>query len=324
MTELVFEQRLADMSKTPKKREQLYRMIQKIIRSYKSKELRLQHLGETPLPCENTIILTLGKIRAVLFPGYFGENYLEEKSIDHCVSELIYDLYPQLTDEIYKAFCQSCQHSLVPEKESKNRCVSCQEHSEDVALQFISTLAGLRELLALDVEAAIEGDPAAKSYDEIISSYPGLFTIMVYRIAHELQRLSVPLIPRIMTEYAHRETGIDIHPGARIGCRFFIDHGTGVVIGETTEIGDDVKLYQGVTLGALSFPREGAQRMRNKKRHPTIEDNVIIYSGATILGGDTIIGKGSVIGGNVWIVSSVPPQSKVILEIPKLRIETNN
>jgi serine O-acetyltransferase len=176
----------------------------------------------------------------------------------------------------------------------------------------------MRQVLATDVRAAFEGDPSAKSYDEIVFSYPGVFAVMIYRIAHQLFVQGVPLLPRIMTEYAHSVTGIDIHPGAQIGESFFIDHGTGVVIGETTRIGKHVRLYQGVTLGALSVPRDGRNRLKEKKRHPTIEDEVIVYSGATILGGETVIGARSVIGGNVWITQSVPRDTKVFLETPKL------
>ncbi len=164
----------------------------------------------------------------------------------------------------------------------------------------------------------MEGDPAAKSYDEVISTYPGLYAITVQRIAHELHKLEVPLLPRMMTEYAHSFTGIDIHPAAKIGSHFFIDHGTGVVVGETTEIGQRVRLYQGVTLGALSIPRETVESFRDKKRHPTIEDEVIVYSNATILGGDTVIGARSTIGGNVWITESVPPDTRVYLKKPDL------
>ncbi len=180
--------------------------------------------------------------------------------------------------------------------------------------RFLERLAGIRTLLSEDVEAAFEGDPAAKSYAEIVVSYPSIRAIAVYRIAHELHLLGLPILPRMMTEYAHDRTGIDIHPGAQIGRRFFVDHGTGVVIGETTTIGDNVRLYQGVTLGAKS-PR-GGTTLRGKKRHPTIEDDVTIYAGATILGGETIIGEGTVIGGNVWLIESVSPYSKVIAEPP--------
>jgi len=176
----------------------------------------------------------------------------------------------------------------------------------------------MEKILATDIIAAQEGDPAAKSTDEIIFSYPGILAITVYRMAHELLKLQIPVIPRIMTEHAHSHTGIDIHPGARIGESFFIDHGTGVVIGETTEIGNRVRIYQGVTLGALSLPRDAGDRYRNIKRHPTIEDDVIIYSNTTILGGETCIGARSIIGGNVWLTESVPPDTKVLMKRPEL------
>jgi len=176
----------------------------------------------------------------------------------------------------------------------------------------------LREILLKDVKATLEGDPAAKSDREVIISYPGFLAILVYRIANRIHGMGVPLLPRMMTEYAHSLTGIDIHPGSRIGQSLCIDHGTGVVIGETTEIGDRVKIYQGVTLGALSIPRNSEALLRNRKRHPTIEDDVIIYANATILGGETIIGARSVIGGNVWITESVPPDTRVILKPPEL------
>jgi len=185
---------------------------------------------------------------------------------------------------------------------------------EFVIETLLERLPTIRSRLSEDVEAAYEGDPAAKSYAEIVVSYPSIRAIAIYRIAHELHQLGLPILPRMMTEHAHDRTGIDIHPGAKIGRRFFIDHGTGVVIGETTEIGDNVRLYQGVTLGAKS-PRRG-ESLRGKKRHPTIEDDVTIYAGATILGGETVIGEGSVIGGNVWLIESVAPYSKVIAEPP--------
>lgn len=191
---------------------------------------------------------------------------------------------------------------------------------ERVVERFLARLPAVRAMLAEDVEAAFEGDPAARSFAEILVSYPSIRAIAIYRLAHELQKLGVRLLPRMMTEHAHTLTGIDIHPGARIGRRFFVDHGTGVVVGETTEIGDNVRLYQGVTLGALS-PRKG-DLLRGQKRHPTIGDDVTIYAGATILGGDTVIGSGSVIGGNVWLLESVPPDSKVIAEPPTQSVRT--
>ena len=191
-----------------------------------------------------------------------------------------------------------------------------------VALAFMERLPAIRDRLAEDVEAAFESDPAAKSFAEILVSYPAIRAISIYRIAHELHGLGVSLLPRMMTEHGHDLTGIDIHPGARIGQRFFIDHGTGVVIGETTEIGNGVRLYQGVTLGAKS-PRHG-ETLRGVKRHPTLEDDVTIYAGATILGGEAVIGRGSVIGGNVWLTESVPPCSKVQIEPPRLKVKQDS
>jgi serine O-acetyltransferase len=187
-----------------------------------------------------------------------------------------------------------------------------------MALKFLQSLPKIGVLLATDIKAALEGDPAAKSQEEVIFSYPGLLAITIYRIANSLLRLGVPIIPRIMTEHAHSLTGIDIHPGASIGDHFFIDHGTGVVIGETTKIGNRVRLYQGVTLGALSLPRNAGTLYRNTKRHPTIEDDVIIYANTTILGGETTIGARSIIGGNIWITESVVQDTKVLLKRPEL------
>jgi serine O-acetyltransferase len=220
----------------------------------------------------------------------------------------VFDL---LADQISR----SIRHDCIRYNQS---CSECDETGYTLALRLLKEVPAIRKTLATDVQASYEGDPAAKSYDEIIFSYPGVFALTVYRSAHRLFELGVPLLPRIMTEYAHNVTGIDIHPGAEIGERFVIDHGTGVVIGETTHIGNNVRIYQGVTLGALSLPKKIVDRLRGQKRHPTIEDDVIIYSGATILGGDTVIGQRSVIGGNVWLTESVPPDTKVITETPRL------
>jgi serine O-acetyltransferase len=200
-----------------------------------------------------------------------------------------------------------------------NLCVKCIQKGREEAVIFMEKLPAIRHMLSRDVEAHYDGDPASKSLDEIVFCYPGLYAIFVYRVAHELFMQGLPLMPRIMSEHAHSLTGIDIHPGATIGPNFFIDHGTGVVIGETTEIGKRVRIYQGVTLGALSVPREseGGNSLRGKKRHPTIEDDVTIYAQATILGGDTVIGARCVIGGNVWLTSSVPPDTTVVIETPR-------
>lgn len=300
-----------------RKREELPNIIREVTDTYSEQGLCLHHLAETPLPSEDVIVTILGKLRTVLYPGFFGKEYVNPTGINYYVGELLYEVYELLSEEIYKAFRQECEHSAA------GNCEACQERAEESCLKLMRTVPSLRRILAFDVQAAMDGDPAAKSCDEVIFSYPGIMAITIYRIAHELHRLNVPLIPRMMTEYAHRKTGIDIHPGARIGKRFFVDHGTGVVVGETTEIGDNVKVYQGVTLGALSFPKEGASAMRGKKRHPTIEDNVVVYAGATILGGETVIGRDSIIGGNVWLIHSVPPRTKVMIEMPKLRIKAN-
>jgi serine O-acetyltransferase len=196
---------------------------------------------------------------------------------------------------------------------------------QEKALLFLDQLPEIRRVLAHDVQAAFDGDPAVRNVDEIIFCYPGLEAITVYRLAHALYQLQVPLIPRMMTEWAHNKTGIDIHPGAHIGDHFFIDHGTGVVIGQTCEIGERVKIYQGVTLGALSFPTDGdGNLVRGQKRHPTIEDNVVIYANATILGGGTVIGHDSIIGSNVWLTRSVAPHTTVLLEKPNLRMRAEH
>jgi serine O-acetyltransferase len=235
-------------------------------------------------------------------------------NVGYHVGDLIDSLHARLADQIARALRANCHDAERPSPSD------AQGQAHAVALQFLEGLPELRLLLADDARAAYDGDPAAKGLAEILFCYPGLAAITVYRLAHQLHRLGVPLIPRMMTEYAHAKTGIDLHPGARIGRRFFIDHGTGVVVGETTEIGDGVKIYQGVTLGALSFPRgEDGQLVRNKKRHPTIEDEVVVYANATILGGETVIGHHSVIGSSVWLTRSVEPFTTVTIENPSLR-----
>jgi serine O-acetyltransferase len=221
-------------------------------------------------------------------------------------------LYELLSAQISRSIRHECRRM-------DDLCVKCVHKGWEEALFFMEKMPELRRLLARDVRAHYEGDPASKSLDEIVFCYPGLYAIFVYRVAHELFERGIPLMPRIMTEHAHSLTGIDIHPGATIGTDFFIDHGTGVVIGETTQIGHRVRIYQGVTLGALSVPRvsEGGESLRGRKRHPTIEDDVTIYAQATILGGKTVIGARSVIGGNVWLTSSVPPDTTVLIEPPR-------
>jgi serine O-acetyltransferase len=240
----------------------------------------------------------------VIFMGFYSLRSLTRSNLRYSVSEHLYPAHEILVDQIARARCY---------EESQHRLEACAPvWSEQVVLRLFHRLPALRRCLAGDVVAAYQGDPAAGSIEEIVFSYPGIRAVTAHRIAHVLYEEGVPMIPRIIAEHAHSETGIDIHAGARIGARFFIDHGTGVVIGETTEIGNDVKIYQGVTLGALSVQRQRtAERSGRYKRHPTIGDSVTIYSGANILGGNTVIGSGSVIGGNAWIVESVPPNSRV-------------
>lgn len=255
-------------------------------------------------PDNEVIIDILSSLRKIIFPGYFKNRSVKVYTMRNNLSMLIEDVVYKLTKQITIV--------LGGEEDSENVL-----QARSIALEFVRRLRSIRQLIETDVQAAYDGDPAAFSKDEIIYSYPGLFAILVNRIAHELFLLDVPVIPRMMTEYAHRETGIDIHPGATIGKYFFIDHGTGIVIGETTVIGNNVKIYQGVTLGALST--RGGQALKDKKRHPTIEDNVTIYSGASILGGNTVIGRDVVIGGNAFITRSVPEGAKVSVKNQELR-----
>jgi serine O-acetyltransferase len=252
----------------------------------------------------NAIHEILDNILAVLFPGSFSKRRILRDDVDFYLADLLRHISFQLNRHILSVFHYRCN------KENCENC-NCDTRSQEALMHLIESLPEIRKLLILDIEAALVGDPAAQYLDEIVLSYPCIEAIATYRIAHLLYQLNVPIIPRIMSERAHSRTGIDINPGATIGTRFFIDHGTGVVIGETCRIGDNVKIYQGVTLGALSpFDKDGAPRKR-QKRHPDIEDDVIIYANATILGGHTTIGKGAIIGGNTWITESVPPGAHI-------------
>jgi serine O-acetyltransferase len=280
-------------------------------------EPRMQHLDRVQLPNRDVIITVIKLLRQIVFPGYFGEQDLTRETVRPLVHQQLIEVQQKLFDQVY---CCLRYRDETPKANGNGSGAShppCDTAACEIVSAFLDRIPAVREILATDVQAAFDGDPAAKSTDETIFCYPGLLAITVQRLAHELHKLGVPLLPRIMTEYAHSLTGIDIHPGAQLGRSFFIDHGTGVVIGETTEIGENVKIYQSVTLGALA-PAMG-QVWRGRKRHPTIEDDVTIYAGATILGGDTVIGKGSVIGGNVFITSSVPAFNQVSAEPPKLK-----
>jgi serine O-acetyltransferase len=254
------------------------------------------------LPDRDSIIDIIKMLRELLFPGYFGKQYLTAAILENHTGELLINIYDKLNEQMRLSLKrQELRQFGSTEKAEKT--------ANEITFRFLEKIPAVRDILATDIQAAFDGDPAAEDIDDVIISYPGIFAVTVYRLAHELYLLGVPLIPRMMTEYAHNITGIDIHPGARIGKYFFIDHGTGVVIGETSVIGDHVKIYQGVTLGALST-RQG-QNLRGTKRHPTLEDHVTVYSGASILGGETVIGRGVTIGSNVFITKSVPNGTKV-------------
>jgi serine O-acetyltransferase len=292
-------------------KESLPALTERIVETYEECGA-IHHLGHSPLPSYAEVVEILKDLQEILYPGYGRRQNLHLGNVAYHVGDLIDSLHDRLTQQVARAFRHDCR-SIDLERDFE-------AEAQTLVLRFLESIPDLRTTLADDVRAAYDGDPAAKTFSEIVFCYPGLSAVSTYRIAHELHLLGVPLIPRMMTEYAHSKTGIDIHPGATIGRRFFIDHGTGVVIGETTEIGDNVKLYQGVTLGALSFPKdENGALLRNLKRHPTIEDDVVIYANATILGGNTTIGHRSVIGSSAWITRSVEPNTIVTIENPRLR-----
>ncbi|MEN8200279.1 MAG: serine acetyltransferase [Thermodesulfobacteriota bacterium] len=269
------------------------------------------HVGPVPIPSHKAIIDIIYQVRQILFPGYFTKTKLHGSNLEYYLGKETTELYERLSSEIIMAIRHDCRRSNLP-------CTGCEQRGHRMALAFVEKLPGISTLLSTDIRATLAGDPATSSSDEVIFCYPGLLATSIFRMAHELFLLGVPIIPRIMTEHAHSLTGIDIHPGADIGPAFFIDHGTGVVIGETTMIGANVRVYQGVTLGALSLPKDAGEKMRHVKRHPTIEDDVIVYANTTILGGDTVIGARAVIGGNIWLTESVPPDTRVILKRPEL------
>ena len=260
-------------------------------------------------PNKDDIIKILDQLRNVIFPGYYKNKSYHVYTVRNNLSMQLEDVLYNLSKQISRVLKYLPKYAGWEERELLRE-------GEKLSLQFLGKITQIRALIQTDLQAAYDGDPAAFNKPEIIFSYPGLYAIMVNRIAHELYLLGIPLIPRMMTEYAHTQTGIDIHPGAVLGKYFFIDHGTGIVIGETAIIGDYVKIYQGVTVGALST--RGGQKLNGKKRHPTIEDNVTIYAGASILGGDTVIGHDSVIGGNAFITTSIPADTRVSIKNQEL------
>ncbi|HON85254.1 MAG TPA: hypothetical protein PK864_04405 [Syntrophorhabdaceae bacterium] len=304
---------LKEILEKNQKRAELPKYIDRIIGLY-NRDGRFHHILPESIPSKEAIVDIIGRTLKIIYPGYFTSERLDEVKIQYYFGQKVTELFDTLSEQVTLAIRHDCLRFNRP-------CVHCEEKGQEIALQFIGAIPEIQLMLSKDVRAAYEGDPASCHFDDIIFCYPGLYAISVYRIAHWLHIHEVPLIPRIMTEYAHSLTGIDIHPGVEIGESFFIDHGTGVVIGETTKIGNRVRIYQGVTLGALSLSKEEVESLRRKKRHPTIEDDVIIYANATILGGNTVIGARSVIGGNVWLTESIPPDTEVFLKKPELIVK---
>jgi serine O-acetyltransferase len=280
--------------------------VDKITATYKD-DKGINFIDVNDLPQREKIIEILELIMEVVFPGYTGKRPVTKWNIDYILGDIISQVYTDLVDQSEKALQHLCRI-----KKDCDRS-QCRQMAQKAVDNLLEQLPHIREVLKTDVNSAYDGDPAAQSFEEIIISYPGIIAIATHRVAHELYKSNIPLIPRIMSEYAHKTTGIDIHPGAEIGANFFIDHGTGVVIGETAVIGSNVKIYQGVTLGALSFPKDERGRViKGGKRHPTIEDNVTIYAEATILG-DIVIGRDSVIGGNTWVKDPVPAGHRAVI-----------
>ncbi len=299
-------------------KEQLPALTDRVVQTY-AEIGKANHLGHCPLPNYDVIVSVIEDLREIIYPGYRRREGLHMGNITYHVGDLIDGLHDKLTTQIARALRH--EERLRKDLDPCEEPADYEAKGQSMAISFLECLPRLRAVLATDVQAAYDGDPACRSIDEVIFCYPGLEAVTVHRLAHELYRIGVPFIPRMMTEWAHKETGIDIHPGAQIGNYFFIDHGTGVVIGETCEIGDHVKLYQGVTLGALSFDTDAdGNLVRGVKRHPTLEDRVVIYANATVLGGKTVIGHNAVIGSSVWLTRSVDPYTTVMLEKPKLRM----
>lgn len=306
------------MATDPRLKEELPDITNRILETYQ-RIGKINHLGYCPLPNGHVVVELVEDLREVIFPGYRRRQNLHAGNVAYHIGDLIDGLHDRLTQQIARALRHEhfLRHKLACGDSSD---VDFEALGQSKAIAFLDKIVHIREVLALDVQAAFDGDPAASGLDEIIFCYPGLEAVTIQRLAHELYLLDVPIIPRMMTEWAHSRTGIDIHPGANIGPSFFIDHGTGVVIGETCDIAANVKLYQGVTLGAISFPKDAQGNLiRGRKRHPTIEDGVVVYANATILGGDTVVGAGSVVGASVYLHNSIPPNTVVTIEPPQLR-----
>ena len=269
------------------------------------------HIEPVAIPSKEEVVALVLQAQRIMFPGYFSSTMLNPSSLEYHLGYNLTIFFRNLSRQLNSAIRHDCFRHNQP-------CSNCNARSHDLASLFIGEMPKIREALESDIQATLEGDPAARNTDEVIFSYPGFFAVFVYRLAHALFTLGVPVLPRILSEYAYHRTAIDIHPGADIGESFFIDHGAGVVVGETCVIGNQVRLYQGVTLGALSLPKGAGKKLRDTKRHPTIEDDVVIYANATILGGDTVVGARSIVGGNVWLTKSIGPDTKVLLKQPEL------
>ncbi|WP_373046748.1 serine O-acetyltransferase EpsC [Vulgatibacter sp.] len=288
--------------------------VEELLGSYVSQG-GINHIEGHNLPTQETVHAIIRELEAVLFPGYYEAERLGRRNARYVIGERCARIFHQLAQEVAKSLEHTERCETAGDEVSGPRA---EMRGEQIAMELLEALPAIRELLHEDAQAAVDGDPAARSIVEVLLSYPSVRAIGIFRVAHFLHGKQVPLIPRMMTEYVHARTGIDIHPGATIGAGLFIDHGTGVVIGETAKIGKRCKIYQGVTLGALSVERHGEPGWKPQQRHPTLEDHVTVYAGATILGGRTVIGEGSVIGGNVWLTRSVPPGTKVQIEPPYL------
>lgn len=298
-------------------KDRLPNLTDRLVATYDELKV-MNHLDHCPLPKYTAVIDILRDLKEILYPGYRDREGLHHGNVTYYVGDVVDRLHDKLTLEVGRAL----RHEAGDDADCNT---DYEALGQAKVLEFLDRLPEVRRLLATDVCAAYDGDPACKGPAEVIFCYPGLEAITVHRLAHELYKLDVPFIPRMMAEWSHSRTGIDIHPGATIGEHFFIDHGTGVVIGETCQIGDHVKIYQGVTLGAVSFPTdENGELVRDQKRHPTIEEGVVIYANATILGGRTVVGAGAVIGSSVWLTHSVDPHSTVLMEKPSLRIRSED
>jgi serine O-acetyltransferase len=287
-------------------RDQLPEIVEQIVRSLDADDSP-DHVSYPMIPSQQSLLAIVDLYQAILMPGYFGTQAVDRPSVSYYLGSRVDRLFRLLSEQVGKCLIHECRGP-------KPNCEDCHIKAADVAIAVLRKIPELRSVLAGDIQAAYNGDPAAKDLEEIIFCYPGLRAVTIYRLAHELLLQAVPILPRMLTEHAHSITGCDIHPGATIGRNFFIDHATGVVIGETAIIGDRVRIYQGVTLGGASFVKDDEGRLlRDLKRHPTIEDDCVIYAGAVILGGETVVGHGSVIGGSVWLTHSVPPDTRVTL-----------